>query len=128
MPEWAPARRRSVARLLAVSLLAAAPAACDTDTSHLTPALQERFAAESIVRHAENVVFRYTHDAGTRSAGWEERVGSILVTTRTVYIHKNEKVGLEITPAARRAYDVTRDHDRVRIGAGGQSTVASRVR
>jgi hypothetical protein len=118
MPERAPTRRRLVASLLAAALLAAAATACETDTSRLTVALQQRFAVESTLRHAENVVFRYTHDAGTRAAGWEERVGSILVTTRTVYIHKNEKVGLEITPAGRRAFDVARDHDRVRIGAG----------
>jgi len=40
------------------------------------------------------------------------------VTDSTVLIYKNEKVGLEITPSSRRALEVSRDHDRVRISAG----------
>jgi hypothetical protein len=105
-------------RFFVAPALVLAAVACDTDTSRLAPDLERRFASEGVLRHAENVVFRYTHDAGTRSAGWEERLGSILVTPKTVYIHKNEKVGLEITQEGRRAYDVARDRDRVRIGAG----------
>jgi hypothetical protein len=92
--------------------------ACSGDTSRLAPELQARFAAEGQLHRADNVWFRYTHDAGTRSAGWEDRRGSIIVTRQTVLIHKNEKVGIEITPASRRFYDVTRDGARVRIGAG----------
>jgi hypothetical protein len=91
---------------------------CSGDTSRLAPELQARFAAEGQLHRADNVWFRYTHDAGTRSAGWEDRRGSIIVTRQTVLIHKNEKIGIEITPASRRAYDVTRDGNRVRIGAG----------
>lgn len=92
--------------------------ACSGDTSRLAPELQARFAAEGELHRADNVWFRYTHDAGTRSAGWEDRRGSIIVTRQTVLIHKNEKIGIEITPVSRRAYDVTRDGNRVRIGAG----------
>lgn len=103
---------------LAAAALTLGLVACATDTARLTPELEQRFATEGIVRRADNVVFRYTHDAGTRSAGWEDRVASIIVTTRTVYIHKNQKVGLEITPEARRAFDVARSGERVRIGAG----------
>jgi len=93
-------------------------AACNTDTSRLAPALAQRFETEGVLRRADNVWFRYTHDAGTRNAGWENRLGSIIVTSRTVYIHKNQKVGIEITPEGRRSYDVARSGDRVRIGAG----------
>ena len=100
-------------RALALVLLA-----CSSDTSQLTPQQEARFAAESVVRRADNVWFRYTHDAGTRVAGWEDRLGSIVVTKQTVLIHKNQKVGIEITPASRRVYDVERDGSRVRIGAG----------
>lgn len=106
-------RAARAARLLALGLLA-----CSGDTSRLSPEQGARFDAEGRVRQAENIWFRYTHDAGTRSAGWEERRGSIVVTRQTVLIHKNEKIGIEITPASRRVYDVTRDGARVRIGAG----------
>jgi hypothetical protein len=92
--------------------------ACSGDTSRLAPEQQARFSAEGQLHRADNVWFRYTHDAGTRSAGWEDRRGSIIVTRQTVLIHKNEKIGIEITPASRRFYDVARDGDRVRIGAG----------
>jgi hypothetical protein len=92
--------------------------ACSGDTSRLTPERETRFGAEGIVHRADNIWFRYTHDAGTRVAGWEDRRGSIVVTRQTVLIHKNEKVGIEITPASRRAYEVERDGRRVRIGAG----------
>jgi hypothetical protein len=105
-------------RALAGATLALALATCTADTARLSPELERRFADEGIVRRADNVVFRYTHDAGTRSAGWEDRLASIVVTRRTVYVHKNQKVGLEITPDARRAFDVARAGDRVRIGAG----------
>jgi hypothetical protein len=98
---------------LALGLLA-----CSIDTSRLTPDQETRFGAEGLVRRADNVWFRYTHDAGTRTAGWEDRLGSIVVTRQTVLIHKNQKVGIEITPASRRAYEVQRDGHRVRIGAG----------
>jgi hypothetical protein len=92
--------------------------ACSGDTSRLSPDQQTRFETEGRLRSADNVRFRYTHDAGTRSAGWEDRLGSIVVTNRTVLIHKNEKIGIEIVPASRRFYEVARDGDRVRIGAG----------
>jgi hypothetical protein len=102
-----------LARVLLLGLVA-----CSGDTSRLSPEQQARFASEDLLRQADNVSFRYTHDPGTRSAGWENRLGSIVVTRQTVLIHKNEKVGIEITPASRRAYDVAREGNRVRIGAG----------
>ena len=45
-------------------------------------------------------------------------MASIVVTRRSVLIHKNQKVGVEITPDSRRDYDVHRDGQRVRIRAG----------
>lgn len=92
--------------------------ACSSDTSRLSPELLHRFENEGLRRRADNVWFRYTHDAGSRSAGWEDRRGSIVVTAQSVLIHKNEKIGIEITPTRRRHYDVARDGMRVRIGAG----------
>jgi hypothetical protein len=92
--------------------------ACSSDTSRLTPEQESRFATEGVRRRAANIWFRYTHAAGTRSAGWEDRLGSIVVTNQTVVVHKNQKVGIEITPASRVFYEVSRDGARVRIGAG----------
>ena len=88
------------------------------DTSTLPPGREAQLTAEMIRHRAANLTFRYTHDAGSRDAGWEDRLASIIVTDSTVLIHKNEKVGLEITPSSRRALVVNRDHDRVRITAG----------
>jgi len=102
----------------AITLLALSVLACSSDTSRLSSEQESRFGTEGIVHHADNVWFRYTHDAGTRAAGWEDRLGSIIVTSQTVLIHKSQKIGIEITPASRRAYDVARDGGRVRIGAG----------
>jgi len=113
-----------VTRGRAVLALACAALACPGggDTSRLTPEQEARFGVEGILHRADNIWFRYTHGAGTRAAGWEDRLGSIIVTRHTVLIHKNERVGIEITPASRRAYEVERDGERVRIGAGsGQS-------
>jgi hypothetical protein len=92
----------------ALALLALGLLGCSSDTSRLSPEQQSRFANEGRLRH----------DAGTRSAGWEDRRGSIVVTRQTVLIHKNEKVGIEITPASRRLYEVEREGERIRIGAG----------
>lgn len=94
-------------------------AACATgDTSKLSPELMARFTREGILRRADNVTFRWTLDPGEPRARWDDRVGSILVTRATVYIHKNDRVGIEITPRSRRAYKVERAGDRVRIRAG----------
>lgn len=102
------------ALLVVAALMGCRPA----DTSHLTPDQEARFAREVVRFRAPNLTFRFTHDAGARDAGWEDRVASIVVTDSTVLIYKNEKVGIEITPASRRDYEVHRDHERVRIGAG----------
>jgi len=112
-----------IGRSLAV--MAIAVAACSRDTSHLRPEQEQQFASEQIVRRADNVTFRYTRDAGNRGGSSENRIASIIVTRRSVLIHKNDKIGVEITPASRRFYDVQRDGDRVRIIAGsGQSRVS----
>ena len=107
-------RRRSPC---ACSLVAAA--GCSEKTGALTPSQQQRLDSEGIVRRADDLMFRYTHDAGRRDAGWEDRKASIIVTKQSVIIHKNEKLGLEITPRTRRFVQVRRDGDRVRISAGG---------
>lgn len=93
-------------------------AACNTTTSKLSAATEQRFAAEGIVRRGDDLTFRYTHDVGRRDTRWENRRASIVVTAQSVLIHKNEKIGLEITPATRRYVDVARDGNRVRIRAG----------
>jgi len=109
-----------VAVATAVFLLAAT--GCSSTTAKLSAAEEQRFAAEGISHRANDLDFRYTRDAGGRNTRWENRRASIIVTGKSVLIHKNEKVGLEIGPATRRYVDVARDGSRVRIRAGsGQS-------
>lgn len=102
----------------AVALLLAV-AGCAEKTGRLTPEQEQRFQSEGIVRRADDLTFRYTHDAGSREAGWEERRASIIVTKQRVIIHKNEKLGLEIAPSTRRFVQVRREGNRIRISAGG---------
>lgn len=99
---------------------------CQMQTGALTEEQRARFTAEGVVRQADNQVFRYTYySRGTRGERWEDRDASIIVTPRSVFIHKNDKVGLDLTPATRKATDVRRDGDRVIISAGsGQSRVS----
>jgi hypothetical protein len=105
--------------LLSICLAAGPALGCaPSDTSHLTPEQEARFTQEGILHRGANLTFRYTHDAGSRDAGWENRVASIVVTKQSVLIYKNEKIGIEVTPASRRAYQVHREADRVRITAG----------
>ena len=104
----------------ALAAILAASAACNTTTSKLSAASAQRFAAEGIVRRGDDQNFRYTHDVGRRDTRWENRRASIIVTRQSLLIHKNEKIGLEVTPATRRYVDVARDGNRVRIRAGSR--------
>ena len=102
------------ARLLWKIGLALALGGCAApDTSRLAPARDSALVAEGVRFRAANLTFRFTDDAGG-----ENRIASIVVTDRTVLIHKNDKVGIEITPASRRVYQVNREAERVRITAG----------
>ena len=105
-------------RLTLVFALAAALAGCREHSGALTPAERERFAAEGIRHQADDLVFRYTDHHGRRDARWEDRLASIVVTGATVLVHKNEKVGVEITPRTRRWAAVERSGPRVRIRIG----------
>ena len=98
---------------------------CGQETGRLSPDQEQRFAAEGILHRADNIRFRWTEGAGRRGSTWEDRLASIVVTRRSVLIHKNAKVGLEITPGSGGQYEVHRDADRVRISAGtGRSAEA----
>jgi hypothetical protein len=110
---------RRAAALLPVCAIIIAAAACRERTGALTPAQQQRINSEGLVRRADDLMFRYTHDAGRRDAGWEDRKASIRITNQSVIIHKHEKLGLEITPRTRRFVRVRRDGERVRVSAGG---------
>jgi len=105
-------------RLALVFVLAAPLAGCREHSGALTPAERERFAAEGLRRQADDLVFRYTDHPGRRDARWEDRLASIVVTGATVLVHKNEKVGVEITPRTRRWAAVERSGPRVRIRIG----------
>lgn len=101
-----------------VLALSAALAGCRERSGALTQAQRERFAAEGIRRQADDLVFRYTDHPGRRDARWEDRLASIVVTGATVLVHKNDKVGVEITPRTRRSASVERSGNRVRIRVG----------
>jgi hypothetical protein len=109
-----------------VALLGVAAAlGCRESTGRLAPEQETRFAAESLLRRADDLEFRYTEGGGRRGGRWEERLASIVVTGHTVYIHKNEKVGLELTPRSRREVEVRRDGARIRITAGSGRSAES---
>ena len=108
-----------VSRMIAgLVLTMLAVTGCESTTSKLSAGDEQRFTAEGIVRRADDATFRFTRDYGGRNASWEERRASIVVTKQSLLIHKNEKVGLEVTPLSRRYVDVARDGSRVRIRAG----------
>jgi hypothetical protein len=110
---------------VAAATLGLGATACREKTGALTAAQEQRLNSEGIVRRADDLTFRYTHDVGRRDAGWEDRRASIIVTKQSVIIHKNEKLGLEINPRTRRFVQVRRDGDRVRISAGGGKSAES---
>jgi hypothetical protein len=99
---------------------------CRQTTARLTPELSSRFETEGVLRRADDQTFRYTYFShSTNGSRWEDRDASIVLTRQTLYIHKNEKVGLEITPATRKDVDVRRENDRLIISAGsGKSRVS----
>ena len=112
-----------ISRVAAAALIFMGMTACgDRHTGKLAPELEQRFTSEGILRRANDLDFRYTTDPRGRNERWEMRRASIVVTKSSVFIHKNEKVGLEITPATRRDVSVERSADRIRIHSGrGQS-------
>jgi hypothetical protein len=106
--------------VLAAAALASVFAAvqCAEDTSKLTPEQEARFQKEGILRRADNIVFHYTTEHSfRREETRQRRVASIVVTKRSVLIHKNAKIGLEITDRSRRPCEVHRRGTRVRIYA-----------
>jgi hypothetical protein len=109
--------RRSAA-LASLAVLAAVTASCDRSTSRLSAEQERRFQSEGIRRKEDDIVFRFTRDPGGRSERWEDRRASIIVTDSSVLIHKNEKIGLEITPRTRRDVTVQRSGGRIRIRSG----------
>lgn len=109
---------RAEVRFAAGLCLALSLAGCRESTSALPRHREEQLAAESIRRRAADLIFRFTRDPGGYQEFREDRPASIVVTDSSVLIHKNEKVGLEITPRSRRFYGVERERDRVRIRSG----------
>jgi hypothetical protein len=107
---------------VAMTLLLIGAAACDRHTGKLAADLEQRFTTEGITRRADDLDFRYTTDPRGQNERWEVRRASIIVTKSSVFIHKNDKIGLEITPSTRRDVSVERSADRIRIHSGrGQS-------
>ena len=105
-------------RIASAAFAALVLSACSGTTARLSPEQEKLFAAEGVVRKADDVVFRYTRDPGRRSERWENRRASIVVTHSSLLIHKNEKVGLWVTPRTQKAVEVERTGDRIRIRSG----------
>lgn len=99
--------------------------ACHETTGRLGAEREARFAAESLRHRADDLEFRYTEGGGHGGGRWEERFASIVVTGQSVFIHKNGKVGLELTPRTRRDVEVRRDGERIRITAGSGRSAES---
>jgi hypothetical protein len=116
--------RRARTALVAGAVLAVL-AGCHRTTGTLSEELQRRFEAEHIVRRAIDVLFRHTHDGGTRDAGWEEQDASIVVTEQSVVIHQGDRFRVEITPRSTGFYEVARDHDRLSLRAGSGKSASS---
>ena len=112
-------RELSVLRsLLLIGGLSLALLGCDRTTSRLSPEQERQFQVEVVRRKADDIMFRFTRDPGGRSERWEDRRASIVVTDSSLLIHKNEKVGLEVTPRTRREVAVQRSGGRIRIRSG----------
>jgi hypothetical protein len=105
-------------RLPLILTIVAALIGCREHSGALTQAQRDRFAGEGSRRQAEDLTFRCTDHPGRRDQRWEDRLASIVVTGATVLIHKNEKVGVEITPRSRRWAQVERSGSRIRIRVG----------
>jgi hypothetical protein len=111
--------------LATLALAATLGLGCREQTGRLGPEREARFAAESVLHRGDDLDFRYTEGSGRRGGRWEERLASIIVTRQSVFIHKNEKVGLELTPRTRRAVEVRRDGERIRITTGSGRSAES---
>lgn len=94
-------------------------------TGKLSPALTARFEKEGIVRRADDLTFRRTIAAGQRDSGWEEKRASIVVTKESLFLHVNGNPLVEITPRSTGFYEISRDHDRLSLRAGGGKSAVS---
>ena len=108
--------RQSVLWLIICLIAACGP----RTTAKLSPELEQRFTTEGVLHRADDLTFRYTEKTSSNSSTWENRAASIIVTKRTVYLHKNEKVGIEIVlgGSGNGDYDVHKDGERVLISSG----------
>jgi hypothetical protein len=104
--------------IMTLLMTAVTASSCATETGRLTADQEQRLAAETIVRRANNQTFHATHDAGRRDAGWRNRLASIVITRRTLLIHRNGEVLLLLNSRTRRFCEVHRDANRIRIRAG----------
>ena len=101
--------------LVVLLLLTLLTPSCAEETGRLTADQEQRLAAETIVRRANNLMFRHTRGAGAR---WEDLRASIVVTRGTILIHRNGEIEFLLKPSSRRSCEVHLDHNRIRINAG----------
>ena len=105
--------------VLTLAVVAMVAAGCEEqDTSRLSPGREQHYESEGITRRANDITFRYTRDPAGRGEKWEDRLASVVVTRSSFLIHKNGKVGIEVTPRTQRDVEVQRSGQRVRVRTG----------
>ena len=112
-----------MSRRIAGFLLALALAGCSGGTAGMPAEMQQRLAADGIVRREDDARIRYTR--GVIRKQWDEGVASIVLTREGFLIHKRERVLFEITRLNRGRYRVHRDHDRVIVTSALPTSRAS---
>lgn len=108
-----------VHRLATPLILAFLCFGCAQETGNLSADQESRLAAQGITHRANNLMFRHTRGAGGR---WDNVRASIVVTQGTILIHRNGEVDFLYEPRSRRACEVHRDHERIRISAGSRQS------
>lgn len=116
-------RRTAGASAAAIALLLAGAIGCRRGSA-LSQEDEQRLAAEGVVHRAADVLFRKTHDQGTRDAGWEEAYAAIVVTKESVTLYGRERVLVQITARSTGDYEIARRADRLTVRTGsGKSEV-----
>jgi hypothetical protein len=106
-------------------MLAFTAAGCSGTTARLTPELTRRFESEGTVHRADDVILRFTHGIGTRRGGWEDVKASVIVTRRSIVIHRNAELLLDLHGGQGGEFSVRRDHDRLSLRIGGRQSAKS---
>lgn len=106
-------------------LLTLGIAGCSGTTATLTPEMAQRLEAEGTLHRADDIVLRFTHGIGARRGGWEDVKASVVVTRRSIVIHRNAEMLLDVRSGDSREISVRRDHERLSLRIGGGRSAKS---